>query len=124
MRGRSLAKIGLRCGGKMNLGCGEEVKESFPKISNNIIFCLCFFFWEENPIMWLLTWKWVRAIWAWKKGVILECTKPILFSTLTVDSQISYFWDLKIILFANGPPKILFVFVSSTLLLIGMFIIS
>ena len=47
MRGRSLAKIGLRCGGKMNLGCGEEVKESFPKISNNIIFCLCFFFWEK-----------------------------------------------------------------------------
>ena len=40
-----------------------------------------------------------------KKEVNIECTMPILFSTLTVDYQISYSWDLKIILFANGPPK-------------------
>ena len=40
-----------------------------------------------------------------KKGVNTECTKSILFSTLTTDYQISYSWDLKTLLFANGPPK-------------------
>ena len=40
-----------------------------------------------------------------KKGVIIKCTKPILFSILMDDYQISYSWDLKTILFANGLPK-------------------
>ena len=40
-----------------------------------------------------------------EKRVNTKCTKPILFSTLMTDSHISCSWDLKTILFANGPPK-------------------
>ena len=40
-----------------------------------------------------------------KKRINTECIKLILFSTLMTNSQISYSWYLKTILFANGPLK-------------------
>ena len=54
MRGKRLRKMGLRC--------SEEVREieSFPKILNIII--ICFIKKKNNLLMWLLAWKWVKAI--------------------------------------------------------------
>ena len=85
----------------MGLGCGEEVKEkdSFPKISDNIIF----FF--KLPVNVATNMEVGEGNLGTKKGVNTKCTKPILFFTLMTDSQISYSWDLKTILFANGFPK-------------------
>ena len=86
----------------MGLGCGEEVKEreSFPKISNNI-----YILGGKKTINVASNMEVGEGNLGTKKGVNTKCTKPILFFTLMTDSQISYSWDLKTILFANGFPK-------------------
>ena len=58
--------MSLEHGWKMRLGCGKEVKErkNFPKVSDNMFFFVFGFFFWKNPLMWPLTWMWMRAIWA------------------------------------------------------------
>ena len=96
-------KMGLGCGRKMGLRCGEEVKERvFLKFQTTFFFN---FFFGKEPINVAIDMEVGDNNLGTKKGVSTECTKPILFSTLTTDYQISYSWDLKTLLFANGPPK-------------------
>ena len=73
---------------------GSQV-EFVTQISDNII--ICFFLVVDMELG--------EGKVSIEKWVSIECTKPILFFTLMVDYQISYFWDLKTILFANWPPK-------------------
>ena len=100
MRCKCLGKICLECGTKMVLRCGKEVKErQFSKTFRKHTFL------KKKPINVVVDMKTGEDNLGTEKGVCTEYTKPILFSTLTVDSQISYSWDLKTILFENKPPK-------------------
>ena len=63
MKGRILGKMGLECGKKMGLWCGNEVKER--NISQNFkqhTYIYIYIYIWKNLLMWLLTWKRVRAI--------------------------------------------------------------